>query len=138
MKTTSESLSNDIVAALTSLHDGVDTKTLDVFLDHLFELANRNGLAVCELANNDALCVKSPNLGESVMVEMPRALTKMRMVCARLAVRCSKSCSREIKPYGDSVEFACPDSGVPFKVQFTNTTSRQEISIELVKRAIGV
>ena len=62
--------------------------------------------------------------------KLPRARTKLRMLCARLAVRCSDWANRDVSPYGDAVEFEFPPIRQLRKVSFKNTGDSQEFVIE--------
>jgi hypothetical protein len=62
-------------------------------------------------------------------VDIPLAKNKLRMLCARLAVRCGELVHRKIAPYGDILEVKLSAKQC-YKVRFTNTTAEQQITIE--------
>src|SRR5207237_1265558 len=62
--------------------------------------------------------------------EVSRAKTKLRMACARLAVRCSEWAGRQVSPYGDTVEVEHPGTKRLCKVRFENTIGLQVFQIE--------
>jgi hypothetical protein len=114
----------------TALADGLDTQKADAFLDMLFDHAGKHGSVALTLEAGSCLQSQWPGV---IMqrVDIARAKTTLRMICARLAVRCAKWSKRPIAPYGDVVEFVFPPTHQQFKVRFENTTSVQEIVIEL-------
>jgi hypothetical protein len=114
---------------LKRIAEGLDTKKVDDFLDQLFTLAGRFGSITCNLHAAGVLRLESRGavLQEA---EIARAKTKLRMLCARLAVRCGEWSARPISPYGGVVEFVFPPTKQQFKVRFENTTAVQEIFIE--------
>ena len=115
---------------LRCLGGGVDTQRLDDFLDRMFELADQLGGIACTLADDRTLRIQSRNtvLQE---VKVPLAKTKLRMLCARLAVRCGEWANRSVTPYGDMVEFDHPVVNHLCKVHFENTTAAQQFAIEV-------
>ena len=110
------------------LAGGFDTQKADDFLDRLFELAATFGSVHCTLANERIMRIQSRNT-ELHELEIPRAKTKLRMLCARLAVRCGEWADRKLAPYGDVVEFAYPPTKKSFTVRFENTTATQAFAI---------
>jgi hypothetical protein len=128
------SITNAITGAeseiLGRLADGLDTQKADDFLDQLFGLAGRLGSINCSLRGDATLRLES--CGAVLQdAEIPRAKTKIRMVCARLAVRCGEWSKQSVAPYGDVVEIAYTPTNQRFKIRFENTTSAQEIAIEI-------
>jgi hypothetical protein len=118
---------------LVSLNLAVDGEMKIVaFVDELFPLAVTLGDLNCTAVDDRALQFRTR--GQPLCeVELACARGKLRMLCARLAVICSKRTGREFSPYGEEAEFDLPlPSGqcVPFKVRFTNTPDRQEFNIE--------
>ncbi len=111
-----------------ALADGMDTQKADAFIDILFDHAGKYGSVTLTLSGG--LILKSP-LVISLPADIPRAKTKMRMICARLAVRCAEWSNRPVSPYGGSIEIVFPPTKVRFRVQFENTTASQQISIEV-------
>src|SRR5690242_13771966 len=82
------------------LADGVDIDRIDRFLDLLFVLAAKTGSVTCAVVGQDAVRIQCHD-ATSGEFEMPRAMSKIRMVCARLALRCTEWCNRQINAYGD-------------------------------------
>jgi hypothetical protein len=115
---------------LKSIAGGLDTQKIDDFLDQLFELAGRFGSITCNLHGEGVLRLQSRG---SVLqeAEIPRAKSKLRMLCARLAVRCGEWSNRPVAPYGDMAELVFPPTKQVCKVRFENTTAVQEIAIEI-------
>lgn len=113
------------------LSEGLDTPRMDDFLDQMFDLASQRGHAAISLLAGDLLRLESKNL-ILLDLEVPRAKTKLRMLCARLAVRCAAWANREFSPYGDTLEFEHPIIKRTCKVSFENTTGTQKFSIETV------
>lgn len=117
------------VEALRCLAGGIDTQKADAFLDLLLELAAASGSVTCTLANERVLRlqVRDTSLQE---LEIPLAKTKLRMLCARLAMRCGEWGRRKISPYGDTVEIQLPSAEQFLKVCFENSTDAQAITVE--------
>ena len=115
---------------LRCLAGGIDTPKADGFLDQLFEVAEALGSVTCMLAGDRVLRVQSRDLVLQD-VEIPLAKTKLRMLCARLAVRCGEWANRKLAPYGDLVEFRLPVTNQLFKVHYENTTSKQAFAIDV-------
>jgi hypothetical protein len=114
---------------LRRLATGVDTEILDGFIEDLLTLAVKLTKIKCGLADVSSLRLESENV---ILHEMtlPRAKTKLRMLCARLAVRCAAWSGRQVSPYGDAVDFEVPGHGRAFKVRFENTAEFQRFAIE--------
>ena len=119
-----------VASSLQALADGVDTNKIDQCLDQFFELSARFGNVQCLLADEGVLRLQSRErlLQE---VKMVRAKATLRMMCARLAVRCGEWTGKKIAPYGDFAEVEIPEARQHFKICFENTTARQEIAIEV-------
>ena len=113
---------------LRCLAHGIDTQKADAFLDQLFELATALGSVSCALTNESVLRVRSPET-TLLEAEIPLAKAKLRMLCARLAVRCGEWASRKISPYGDLIEIQLPSAERSFQVRFENSTDAQTITI---------
>jgi hypothetical protein len=112
------------------LADGFDTRKADAFLDRIFDQAAKFGRITITINGDSVLRLDSPGY-TSMQADMSRVKTKVRMLCARLAVRCREWSNRPIAPYGDTVEIVFPPTKQRFKVRFENTTAVQEIAIEL-------
>lgn len=110
------------------LAGGFDTQKADDFLDRLFDLAATFGRVQCTLAGERILRIESRD-AQLQELEIPQAKTKLRMLCARLAVRCGEWAHRKLAPYGDVVEFVYPPTRQSFTVRFENTTAAQAFAI---------
>src|SRR5437870_1849521 len=104
-----------------NLAGGVTPERVDSFLDTILGLAVELGRVTCTIVNEDTLQVKA---GDTPLFETPisRAKTKLRMVCARLAVRGQAWAGHEVSPYGDVLELEEPRSKQLCKISFENTT----------------
>jgi hypothetical protein len=111
---------------------GIDPPRLDAFLDDLFDLAGVLGTITCEFSGASAIRLRS---GDVPLYEanLLRAKTRVRMLCARLAIRCSEWSSREVSHYGDIVEVEVPRIKQRYDVRFENTTKSQEFTIEAIQ-----
>ncbi len=109
------------------LAGGLDTEKMDEFLDHIFSLAARLGGVECTLVNESTLRIQS---GDALVHErtLPRATTKLRTICARLAVRCGAWSNREMSPYGDVVELR--DATRPHTIRFKNTNDAVMFAVD--------
>src|SRR5262249_54353268 len=104
-----------------ALAGGLETQTTDEILDALFRLAASSGTIDFGLGDKGVTLVAAQR---SVLSDesIPRAKTKLRVICARLAVRCGEWAKREVSIYGDIIEVAPPTVQAPLKVRFENTT----------------
>lgn len=118
------------MGAMRYLAEGFDTPTMDAFIDQLFGLARDLGHVSFSMTGNRALAFCSTNL-LLALLEVPRPNTKIRMLCARLAVRYGEVSGKELFPYGDTFECEHPGMKQRFHVRFENTPGVQEIAIEV-------
>lgn len=122
---------------LQILSDGLDAQSSDLFLDHLLEIAEAHGYVTCTLSGATTLQIKSnDNVLEAT--EMPRAKSTLRMLCARLSVRFGENANRKSSAYGDAFEIVSPRTQRPCRISFQNTTTNQEIVIELKEQTPAV
>jgi hypothetical protein len=114
---------------LRLLADGLDTPKLDEFLDAMFDLATTWRSISCAVIDDRRIRVQADDaiIQEA---EIERAKTKLRMACARLAVRCSEWLGRPVSPYGDTIEVEHPRIRRLCKVHFENTTDSQMFRID--------
>ena len=114
-------------------HVEVMDALFDEILSQIAELKNVS----CTLADDSSLCLQSQHKVVA-QVKLPRAKSVLRVMCARLSVRCSEWAQKEVSPYGDQVEFELPTIKLPCKVSFENTPDAQrfEIMDNLVPRAL--
>ncbi len=131
MNAVTEGLNKTLVdQAMRCLAEGLDTPRMDEFLDQLFGLSRELGQVSFYLTGGSrVLALYSKNL-LLALLEVPRPKTKIRMLCARLAVRCGEWSGQQVFPYGDTLEFTHPSEMQICKVSFENTTAAQQITIE--------
>jgi hypothetical protein len=105
------------------------------FIDELFPLVSEIGGIQCRLSGEQGLRFQLP--GQAPWdVELGRARSKLRMLCARLGVVCQDHNGRDINLYGDEATLEFPTtSPKPSKmhVRFKNTTDAQEFTITAVE-----
>lgn len=114
---------------LSRLMAGMDPVSTDNFIDDLLTLAANLNHVRCGFVDDSSLRL---DLGDGIFCEaaIPRAKTKLRMVCARLASRCANWSNRLVSPYGDIVDFNAPGHQQGFKVSFENTSDAQWFLVE--------
>jgi hypothetical protein len=120
-----------LASKLQRLSKRVDAKVVDAIFDEILQqIGDLKGVS-CTLADDDSrICLQSQD--ELVAkVELPRAKTILRLMCARLAVRSSNWAKREVSPHGDHVEFELAKSKLLCKVDFENTPDVQRFEIKL-------
>jgi hypothetical protein len=118
-------------SGLHALAAGVDVNKMDAFLDDVFETAARCRNVACCLGKQESLRLESD--GAVLQEEMfLRAKTMLRMLCARLAVRCGEWAGRDVSPYGDVVEFEHASSKRRCRVSFQNTSASQRFEVETI------
>src|SRR5438034_9418653 len=69
------------------------------FIDELLALASDVGEITCTFASEHALRFQTPN-EPAWEIELGRARSKLRMLCARLAVLCNESGGPDVSLYG--------------------------------------
>jgi hypothetical protein len=119
-----------LAAKLQRLSKRVDVKVIDAVFDEILKQIGDLKSVSCTLADDDSsLRLKSEEdlLAE---VELLRAKTILRVMCARLSVRCSEWVKREVSPYGAQIEFELPTSKLLCKVEFKNTPDVQRFEIK--------
>lgn len=121
---------------LKTLKNGFDLQRADAFLDELFGLLSAGGHLVCAADDPKKIRVWSDGivLGGSVI---PLARSKMRSLCARLAIRCGEWAGLNISIYGDAVEFDHPNTNQRFKVWFVNRPGEIRIEIKNIPSRNG-
>jgi hypothetical protein len=108
------------------------------FIDQLLPVASEVGEIKCTLANDRALRFQVP--GQPPWdVELGRAKSKLRMLCARLSVLCNESGDQEVSLYGgegvirEGLVSPTNPNAVAIEqrvtVRFKNTPSVQEFTI---------
>ena len=138
MAAVSQAQKRKLHAKLRRLCKRVDTKVVDAVFDEIFWQLDKLKSVSCILTNATGLCLQSRN--ELVAeVNLPRAKTVLRLMCARLAVRMSEAAKREVSPYDDLVESEMPRARFELRgakllcrVRFENTPDVQRIEIEYV------
>jgi [acyl-carrier-protein] S-malonyltransferase len=118
-----------------SLAAGLDTRKMDDFLEHLLELVGESGSVSVTLADESILRIEADG-GVVHDTSVPRAKTKLRTLCARLAVRCSEWSRREVSPYGEVAQLGLPGGKKTWTVRFHNTNDAVMIKIEGSSEAV--
>lgn len=109
------------------------------FVDQLLQVVSEAGAIKCWQADNRKLCFQVGN--QPVWeVELSRARTKLRMLCARLGVICQEQTGRFVNIFRDESSIEITNnilSGVQpvccatkLTIRFKNTPSQQEFMIE--------
>jgi hypothetical protein len=101
----------------------------DDFLDRLFELAATFASVHCTLANDRMLRIQSHNT-QLHELAIPLAMTKPRMLCARLGVRFGEWANWKLASYGEVVEFEYLPTKKYSTVRYENTTATQAFAID--------
>jgi hypothetical protein len=132
MGTLSQTQKKALTSKLQRLRKRVDVEVVDAIFDEILKQIVDLKSVSCTLADDDsALCLRSPD--ELVAkVEMPHAKKILRLMCARLSVRCSEWAKKEVSPYGDHADFEFPNSKQLCRVQFENTPDLQRFEIKNV------
>ncbi|MCI0640815.1 MAG: hypothetical protein L0Y72_18270 [Gemmataceae bacterium] len=124
---------------------------MDAFLDRVFELSRQVGKVIYFLVDDATfgfhkssasdsprpLGPSSNSVGNNLhQVNLKRAKTKLRMLCARLAARCSDWSGKSVSPYGDSIDIEVPsinphttNEATRCHVDFKNTADAQWIAV---------
>jgi hypothetical protein len=111
---------------------GINTSRLDEYLDYLFELAAMHGPLTCE-CQEDRIQVKTAK--EQILDrEIPRAKTKVRLLCARLEKRASDTRGDVSSMETDEIVFNLAEHA--FAVAVSNTAAMQRISITRIERDV--
>lgn len=128
MATRLSSRAKTLTAKLRLLRKRAHVEVMDAFFDEVFSRLGELKSVSCNLADDSSICLQSH--GEpGTQVKLPRTRSMLRMMCARLAVRCSEWAQKEVSPYGDDVEFEHPAIRKQCRVWFENTTDRQWFEI---------
>jgi hypothetical protein len=105
------------------------------FIDQLFPIVSGVGAVCCTLAGEGRIRFRLAQ-EPAWEVELGRAKTKLRMLCARLGVICQEQNGRFVSLYGDEADVELPTAlpaGRRWHVRFKNTPSEQEFTIAAVK-----
>lgn len=129
MATNSSKRNSSLETKMQALETGLDPQRADAFLDELLVLLGTYGHLICTVVEYRNLRVQCH---EEILCETPIRLapSKLRSLCARLAVRCREWSGREIPLYGDEVEFDHPGTKKRCKVRFQNEAGAQSIEME--------
>src|SRR5437879_237606 len=104
MGTLSRAQKTGLALKLQRLGKRVDIKLVDGVFDEILKQIPSLKTVSCTLVGDSSLCLHAG--GKSVAsVKVDRAKSVLRMMCARLSVRCAEWANREVSPYGDHVEF---------------------------------
>ena len=120
-----ESRTRELVTA--NLPDGREVDGVR-FIDELLLVAAEVGEIQCSLASDRELRFQAPDR-PAWDVELDRAKTKLRMLCARLGVLCNESGGPEVSLYGGEgvIKKAGP---AQWAVRFMNTPDQQGFIIQ--------
>jgi hypothetical protein len=105
------------------------------FVDKLLILIVEIGYLNCTLGPKEkgaGLVFKTMG-GDPFTIDIPRARTMLRVICARLSVIAAEQLKRSVSVYGDKVEFRYPigENLFQFHLRFENTPSHQEFDIQV-------
>jgi hypothetical protein len=127
-RNSTQSLESELLRCLAG---GVDAQKLDDFLDRLLCLAGELGSVTCILPDEQTIRVQSRGglLNEAAL---PLAKAKLRMLCARLAVRLGDWSNQKVSPYGEVLEVEVPHTKQRLRVSFKNTPDSQTLTIDSV------
>ena len=114
---------------MKALKNGLDPERADALLDEIIRLTDEHGKVNCTVVDNRILSVQS---GDTILCETPIRLvkSKLRTLCARLAVRCQEWSGRDVSLYGDELEFEHPGLHQRCKVRFENRPGCQRFEVE--------
>jgi hypothetical protein len=128
MNNFSQTHKNTLRSKLQRLSKRVGIKEVDGVFDEILEQIAELGSVSCRLADDSSLCLEAN--GETVaVVKVDRAKSVLRVMCARLSVRCSEWANRPVSPYGEHVEFELPLNQLSCKVDFENTPDEHRFVI---------
>jgi hypothetical protein len=101
------------------------------FIDQLLECATHLGEIRCCLATEQSLRFQ---LGDQACeVRLDAARGKLRMLCARLAVRCQETAGNAVSPYGGAGTITAPQTHADgWTVRFKNTPDEQQFTVSPV------
>jgi hypothetical protein len=117
--------------ALQTLAHRVDTPAIDDFIMQLFKMASDlEQIVSCEFTDKRIRITANQRILHEL--ELPRAKSILRMVCARLAVRCAEWTNQTVSPFSDQVSVEIPSEKRPYLVAFENTPVQQMMVIELL------
>ncbi len=117
-----------VLLKLKRLSKRVSIKSVDALFDEMLAQIPLLRKIVCT-QSCDTCIVLNVGVDEVAKVDVDRARSVLRMMCARLAVRCSEWASKEVSPHGGHVEFLTPRSNLPCIVEFKNSPESQTIEI---------
>src|SRR5271169_2032372 len=106
-----------LASKLHRLSKRADIKVVDGVFDEILKQITSGGSVSCTLADDSKLCLHA-NDETIAIVQVDRAKSVLRMMCARLAVRCSEWANRIVSPHGDHVEFELPVNKLLCEVDF--------------------
>jgi hypothetical protein len=130
MGTLSRAQKTVLALKLQRLGKRVDIKVVDGVFDEILKHIPTLKSVSCTLVGDSSLCLRAG--GKPVAsVKVGRARSVLRMMCARLSVRCSEWANREVSPHGDHVEFDLAVNELPCKVDFENTPDVQRFELRI-------
>ena len=114
------------ILTLQCLGDGVDTPRLDEYLAHLFAIATMGGWLTCECLEG-RIQVKAGSI-QLFSAEVPRAKTKVRLLCARLEKRAADASGGRLTAAEGARTFTLGEHS--YFITVINSTNVQQISIK--------
>jgi hypothetical protein len=127
----SQTQKDELESKLQRFSDGVDVQKIDDVFDEIFAQLGAVKSISCTLSASSSLLIQA-DAAPLAEVCVPRAKNVLRLMCARLAVRCSEWAQREASPYHDSIEFERPDLRLSCRVRLENTPEVQRFEIACV------
>jgi hypothetical protein len=131
MKTNTSPCNLVLEAKMKALDTGLDPQRADALLEELLRSISTCGHLLCTVVDHRNLRVQSQ---EAILCEVPIHLanSKLRSLCARLAVRCRDWLDRDVSLYGDDVEFVYPETNQRCRVYFENKPGAQRLEMAAV------
>jgi hypothetical protein len=129
MDTNSPKWHSALDAKLKALETGLDPQRADAFLEELLGLLGTCGHLLCTVVDKRHLQVRSPD-GILCEATLRLATSKLRSLCARLAVRCREWSGRDVALHGDDIELEYPKTRQRCRIRFENKPGSQRIELE--------
>src|ERR1700687_3070161 len=125
-----------LATKLRRLSQRAHVEVMDVVFDEILAQIGILKNVSCTLAGESCLCLQSQD-DLVAKVKLPRAKSVLRVLCARLSVRCAEWAKKDVSPYGDQVEFELPATNLACKVSFENSPTAQQFEISARRVADG-
>jgi hypothetical protein len=117
-----------LAAKLRKLAKELDAKAVDEVFDELLNQVHELACVSCTLEDSSVCLRSSDRL--LAKVKSPHAKGILRLMCARLSVRCSEWANRRVSPYGDSVELELPAKTLRCHISYENTPGLQRFEFQ--------